>query len=169
MAPRLLLCLLAKEDPVSEHTTQRMTMRATPQQCFEVVTDFASYPQWAPDIKEVSIGKRDGEGRALEVTFRAAAFGRSTTLTVSYDYSAAPGQLSWVQQRGDITSRYDGSYVFEELGTGDTEVTYHLDVDLRVPIPGFVKRRVETRITGTALRELKARVEGGVRDTTPIS
>jgi hypothetical protein len=38
-------------------------------------------------------------------------------------------------------------------------VTYHLEVDLIVPIPGFVKRRAEGKIMGTALRELKKRVE----------
>ena len=45
-------------------------------------------------------------------------------------------------------------------GDGETEITYRLVVDLKVPLPGFVKRRAEGRIMGTALRELKARVEG---------
>jgi hypothetical protein len=31
--------------------------------------------------------------------------------------------------------------------------------ELRVPIPGFIKRRAEARIMTTALRNLKARVE----------
>ena len=45
-------------------------------------------------------------------------------------------------------------------GDGATEITYRLVVDLKVPLPGFVKRRAEGRIMGTALRELKVRVEG---------
>jgi hypothetical protein len=36
---------------------------------------------------------------------------------------------------------------------------YHLEVEFRVPIPGFIKMRAQSRILGTALRELKARVE----------
>ncbi|HZT65268.1 MAG TPA: SRPBCC family protein [Acidimicrobiales bacterium] len=145
---------------MAEHTTQRLTIRATPEQCFEVVTDFERYPDWASDIKDVQIVERDPEGRARTVIFRAAAFGRSTTITLEYDYSDAPRSLTWAQTRGDITNRYDGAYVFEQSGAGDTEVTYTLDVELRVPIPGFVKRRAESRIIGTALRQLKARVEG---------
>ena len=39
------------------------------------------------------------------------------------------------------------------------EVVYHLEVDLVVPLPGFVKRRAEAKIIRTALPELKARVE----------
>ena len=151
---------------MSEHTTQRLRMRATPEQCFAVATDFAHYPEWAADIKSVTLDNIDAQGRAGRVTFRAAAFGRSTTVILDYDYSGAPNRLSWVQSHGDITNRYDGAYEFEQLDDGETEVTYQLEVDLRVPIPGFVKRRAESRIVGTALRELKARVEGGVRGAT---
>lgn len=148
---------------MAEHTTERLTMRATPEQCFAVVTDFERYPDWAADIKQVRVDETDAEGRAVKVTFRAAAFGRSTTYTLEYDYSGAPHRLSWVEISGDITNRLDGTYEFAAIGD-DTEVTYHLDVELRVPIPGFVKRRAESRITTLALRELKARVEGGVRE-----
>ncbi|MHB8431361.1 MAG: SRPBCC family protein [Acidimicrobiales bacterium] len=54
-------------------------VRATPARCFEVSSDIAAYPQWAADIKDVTIGARDDEGRPTSVTFRAAAFGRSTS------------------------------------------------------------------------------------------
>jgi hypothetical protein len=94
------------------------------------------------------------------VTFRAAAFGRSTSYTLEYDYSGAPQELSWVQTEGDITRRLDGSYQLAAAGEGATEIVYHLVVDLKVPLPGFVKRRAEGRIMVTALRELKAFVEG---------
>lgn len=146
---------------MAEHTNQRLAMRATAQRCFAVVSDFAHYPDWAADIKAVTVEETDAEGRAVRVTFRAAAFGRSTTYTLDYDYSEAPAKVSWVQSRGDITSQIDGAYQFEEVAGDETEVVYHLDVELRVPIPGFVKRRAESRIVGTALRELKARVENG--------
>lgn len=144
---------------VAEQATERMVMRASPARCFAAVTDFDSYADWAADIKSVEVAERDEQGRATKVAFRAAAFGRSTTYTLAYDYAKAPEQLSWAQVAGDLTSRLDGTYLFEAAGNGDTEVVYHLDVELRVPIPGFVKRRAEGRIIHTALQELKARVE----------
>ncbi|MHB8431380.1 MAG: SRPBCC family protein, partial [Acidimicrobiales bacterium] len=76
-----------------------------------------------------------------------------------YDYSQAPGVLSWVQTDGDITAKLDGSYVFVPDGSGGTEVTYRLDVEMKVPLPGFIKMRAQSRIMATALRELKARAE----------
>ena len=144
---------------MAEQASERAVMHAPPDKCYEVVADFERYPEWAADIKAVTIEQRDEEGRPSEVAFRAAAFGRSTNYTLRFDYDNAPKELSWVQTRGDLTSRLDGTYVFDATDNGDTEVTYHLTAELRVPIPGFVKRRAEGRIIGTALRELKARVE----------
>jgi ribosome-associated toxin RatA of RatAB toxin-antitoxin module len=144
---------------VEEQVTERMVIRGTPQRCFDVLTSFERYPEWAADIKAVSIDERDSEGRATEVTFRAAAFGRSTSYTLRYDYRDAPGALGWVQVAGDLTKKLDGAYVLAGDGDDATEITYSLAVELKVPLPGFVKRRAEGRIMGTALRELKARVE----------
>jgi ribosome-associated toxin RatA of RatAB toxin-antitoxin module len=136
-----------------------MTVSATPERCFAVSSDLDAYPQWAADIKEVTVHDRDDQGRPQLVTFRAAAFGRSTSYTLAYDYSEAPNVLSWVQTRGDITSKLDGSYVFEPAAGGGTEVTYHLEVEMKVPLPGFIKMRAQSRIMSIALRDLKVRVE----------
>ena len=143
---------------MAEQATQRLIMRATPEKIFDVVTDFEHYPQWAGDIKQVTVVDRDEQGRGAKVAFRAAAFGRSTSYTLTYDYDKAPQEISWVQVRGDLTNRLDGTYLFEPSGH-DTEVVYHLVAELRVPLPGFIKRRAEGRIMSTALKELKARVE----------
>jgi hypothetical protein len=144
---------------VQEQVTERMLIRGAPEHCYAVLTDFDDYPQWAADIKSVLVEDRDREGRPSLVTFRAAAFGRSTSYTLRYDYSEAPTKLAWTQERGDITRRLDGAYELLPSGDGGTEIIYSLTVDLIVPLPGFVKRRAEGRIMGTALRELKARVE----------
>lgn len=144
---------------MAEQATEHTTVAATPEACFAVVADIERYPDWAADIKQVEVHERDGEGRPLEVTFRAAAFGRSTSYTLAYDYAEAPRVLAWRLTKGDITTKLDGSYVFEPKEGGGTEITYHLEVELRVPIPGFIKMRAQSRIMSTALRELKARVE----------
>ena len=143
---------------MAEQATERMVVSASPARCFEVSADLASYPSWAADIKSVTIDERDAEGRPSVVTFRAAAFGRSTSYTLAYDYSEAPKAVSWRLTKGDITTKLDGSYLFE-AAEGGTDVTYHLEVELRVPIPGFIKMRAQSRIMTTAMRDLKARVE----------
>ncbi len=144
---------------MAEHATERIVVSATPARCYAVSADIASYPSWAADIKEVTVDQRDDEGRPTLVTFRAAAFGRSTSYTLAYDYSEAPGVLAWVQTEGDITNKLDGRYVFSPAPDGGTEVTYHLEVEMKVPVPAFIKMRAQSRIMSIALRDLKARAE----------
>ena len=143
---------------MAERATEQMTIAATPAELLEVLLDFERYPEWAADIKDVEVRERDDDGRGSLVAYRVAAMGQSARYTLAYDYSDIPNSMSWKLVEGSIMRVLDGSYTFDPQDTG-TLVTYHLEVDLIVPIPGFVKRRAEGKIMGTALRELKKRVE----------
>lgn len=142
---------------MADQATQHMHIDAPLERIWAVLTDFESYPTWARDLKEATVLQRDDEGRAALVRFRAAAMGRSTTYTLAYDWSDTPHRLPWKLVSGDIQKVLDGAYEFRQTGDG-THVTYHLRVDLAIPLPGFVKRRAEARIISTALRELRAHV-----------
>lgn len=144
---------------MADQATQRMHIEAAPEAVWAAVADFEAYPQWARELKEATVLQRDDQGRALLVRFRAAAFGRSTDYTLCYDWSEEPGRLSWKLVTGDIMRVLDGEYEFVPAGQG-TDVTYHLRVDLVVPLPGFVKRRAEARIVSTALEALRSHVTG---------
>jgi ribosome-associated toxin RatA of RatAB toxin-antitoxin module len=143
---------------MAERATEQITIDATPQQLLDVLLAFERYPDWAADIKDVEVRERDDEGRGTLVAYRAAAMGQSARYTLAYDYSDIPNSMSWKLVEGSIMRVLDGSYTFDAQDAG-TLVTYHLEVDLNVPIPGFVKRRAEGKIMGTALRELKKFVE----------
>jgi ribosome-associated toxin RatA of RatAB toxin-antitoxin module len=144
-----------------ERTAEAMVIAGSPERCFAVVTDVERYPEWVADLKDVEVLERDASGRALVVAFRAGAFGRSTSYVLVYDYTNAPAEIAWTQREGDLTNRLDGRYRFSGDGGTSTEVQYELAVELRVPIPGFVKRRAEAHILHAAVRDLKARIESG--------
>jgi uncharacterized protein YndB with AHSA1/START domain len=144
-----------------DRARETVVIEAPPKVCFDTLVDFERYPQWAGDLKQATVVERDDAGRALVVEFRAAAMGRSTTYRLRYDYGDAPHRLSWVLESGDLQRQLDGAYELREVSgePGTTEVMYELSVDLLLPIPGFVKRRAETRILRTALTDLKQLVE----------
>lgn len=144
---------------MAETATETTLISAPRQRVWDIVADVERYPDWARDIKQVVVHVRDDQGRPLEVEFRASALGRSTHYTLRYDYSRAPDVLAWSLLRGDITRTVDGSYTLRELDEAATQIRYDLVIELRVPLPGFVKRRAEMRILHS-LRELKERAEG---------
>ena len=142
---------------MADTAKQTTVISASPERCFQVATEFERYPEWAKDVKEAIVRGRDDQGRATLVEFRASALGRSTRYTLSYDYSDAPNRLSWHLVDGDIMRAIDGAYSFVEVD-GGTQVFYEIEIELVIPLPGFVKRRAEQRILDT-VKELKARAE----------
>ncbi len=146
---------------MAQRATETTIVNAPPEVVYGVVTDFEHYVDWVSDLKKIEVLERDAQGRPLEVEFRAAAFGRSTTYALHYDYSRAPEVLTWHQTSGDLTESLNGQYRFEPVAEG-TRLTYDLEVELLVPIPAFVKSRAASRIQTQALRELKLQAESQV-------
>jgi uncharacterized membrane protein len=145
-------------DNVTQRATESIVVHAPPEVVYRVATDFEHYLDWVSELKRIEVLERDAIGRPVEVEFRAAAFGRSTTYTLHYDYSRAPDILAWHQTRGDVTSLLNGQYRFAPAEEG-TLLTYDLEVELSVPIPAFVRARAASRIQAQALRELKTQAE----------
>ena len=143
---------------MSDAARQEATISADVGELWSALVDFERYPTWARDLKAAEVLERDEQGRGLLVRFRAAAMGRSTTYVLRYDYADAPRRLPWRLEQGDIMRKLDGEYRFEPVGDR-THVIYELEVDLVIPLPGFVKRRAEHKIMHTALDELRAHVE----------
>ncbi len=143
---------------MAETATETIDIAAPPERVWEIATGLEQYPVWTHDVKDVVITSRDDEGRPSEVEFRASALGRSTHYTLSYDYSDAPQTLAWSMIKGDIQRSIDGAFKFRPAGDGATHVQYDLQIELVVPLPGFVKRRAERRILN-AIKELKAFAE----------
>lgn len=144
---------------MADRVTETTTIDATPEAVRTVLLDFARYPEWANDLKAVEVLDAAAEGPT--VRFRAAGMGRSTSYTLRYDLSD-PSVVAWRLTEGDLTRKLDGQYALTSAGTG-TKVDYELEVELIVPLPGFIKRRTQGKIMHTALDELKARVEGARR------
>jgi len=143
---------------MADEAHEQIHVEADPLDCFDLATDFASYPRWAKDVKEATILTRDDAGRPARVEYRAAALGRNVRYVLDYDYGSAPDSFSWTLVEGDMLRALDGTYAFAAEADG-TRVTYDLLVDLSVPMPGLLKRRAAGMITGTALKELKREAE----------
>lgn len=156
---------------MSERASERTVIRDTPERIFEVITDYAAYPHWATNVKEVEVQRLDEDGRAGLVAYRAAAMGRSAAYVLEYFYGTNPLRVSWRLAQGDLVRRLDGRYVLvaldDDAAGPRTEVTYELEVDVSMPMSGFLRRRAETRILRTALEDLRSWVEEGTHSQQP--
>ena len=80
------------------------------------------------------------------------------TMVLSYDWPADHKSVRWSLVSSSLLRSLKGAYRLSPKGSG-TDVTYELSVDLLLPMIGLLKRKAERRLTDTALKDLKKRVE----------
>jgi hypothetical protein len=122
-----------------------------------VIADFPAYPQWASAVRVAEVLEKE-DGRASRVRFTLDAGVVKDTYVLGYDWDGDAGVRWHLAEPGTVISAMDGGYLLADQGEA-TEATYELAVDLRIPMPGLLKRRAEKTIIDTALKGLKNRVE----------
>lgn len=141
-------------------TSSSIIISAPPADVMAVIADFASYPQWASAVRETEILERGAGGRASQVRFRLDAGVVKDTYVLGYDWDD-DAEVTWrLSEPGSVISAMTGGYRLAEA-SGGTEVIYELTVDVRIPMPGMLKRAAEKTIVDTALKGLRSQVESG--------
>ncbi len=141
-----------------EGTVQSIEVSADAQTIYEVALDLDAYPDWATGVKEVEIEEEDEHGRPVRVGFVADAMIKEITYTLLYRYELDNG-FEWSAEPGLDIKAMEGSYRFNDLEDGGTEVLYALKVEPAFTVPGFLRRQAEKQIVSNALRGLKKRAE----------
>jgi ribosome-associated toxin RatA of RatAB toxin-antitoxin module len=143
---------------MAEHAEGSTEIFATPAEVMAVVADFEAYPEWVGNLEEVEVVARDRRGRGTRVAFRLGTPLGEQSYTLAYRYLPGDAGVAWTYVEGTLED-LAGSYTLEPAGDGATRVTYRLQVELAMPLPGLVRRQAAKQIVRSALADLKRRVE----------
>lgn len=144
---------------MADQTTSDIVVDAEPGAIMDVVADFDSYPHWATGVKETEVLETLDSGRARVVRFVLDASPIRDEYALAYVWQGDE-QVSWqLDEPGKMLKAMNGAYVLSPLGSGSTQVTYRLEVQVSIPLLGMLKRKAEKVIIDTALKGLKKRVE----------
>ncbi|MFC8450171.1 SRPBCC family protein [Kitasatospora sp. NPDC057223] len=144
---------------MAEHTRASITIDATPAEVMAVIADFAAYPAWTGEVKEIEVLESDADGRGARVRLLLDAGAIRDEHVLAYTWDG-DRQVGWTLVKSQMLRTLDGSYTLAPLAGGGTEVTYQLAVDVKIPMLGMIKRKAEKVIIDRALDGLKKRVEG---------
>ncbi|MFD9126649.1 SRPBCC family protein [Kitasatospora sp. NPDC059571] len=144
---------------MAEHTRSSINIEAAPAEVMAVIADFAAYPAWTGEVKEIEVLAAGADGRATEVrlVLDAGAIRDEHVLAYTWD---GDREVGWTLVKSQMLRALDGSYSLAAQKNGTTEVTYQLAVDVKIPMLGMIKRKAEKVIIDRALAGLKKRVEG---------
>jgi hypothetical protein len=143
---------------MADRTSSRIMIAAPRATVMAVIADFAAYPQWASAVRSAEVLGQEAAGRASQVRFTLDAGVVRDTYVLGYDWDGDAGVHWHLAEPGSVISGMTGGYLLADK-SGQTEATYELSVDLKIPMPGLLKRRAEKTIIDTALKGLKNRVE----------
>ncbi len=142
-----------------DHANESMTIKADPATIMGVIADFPSYPQWAGPVKQIEVLEEGPDGRAKSVRFHVEVMGLSDLYVNEYTWSGDK-RVDWTMSQGRSMKSQVGRYELAPAGNGATKVTYDLTVDIGIPVPGLIRRRIQSKVVDTALKDLKKRCEG---------
>ncbi len=144
---------------MADKTAQTIHIDADPRTVMDVIADISAYPQWVSEYTQAEVVEADEEGypRVARLVLDAAVL--RDTMVLRYDWPEDRTSVRWSLVSSSLLRALDGAYTLTPSGAG-TDVTYELAVDLTVPMIGLLKRKAERRLTETALKDLKKRVEG---------
>ena len=148
---------------MADRTESSIDIAASPGEVLDVIADFPSYPDWATEVKKVTVLTEEGDGWADQVEFTLDAGAIKDTYVLDYDWDVktnGTGVVSWSLVQANVLKAMNGSYTLASSGKDQTTVTYRLAVDVKIPMLGMLKRKAEKVIIDTALKSLKKRVEG---------
>lgn len=146
---------------MAEKTAQTIYIEADPSTVMDVIADIGSYPEWVAEYKETEVLDTDGAGNPKTARLVLDAAVLKDTMVLSYEWPADRQSVTWTLVSSSLLKALQGAYRLSPKGSG-TDVTYELSVDLVIPMIGLLKRKAERRLTDTALKDLKKRVEVGV-------
>lgn len=143
---------------MAEKTAQTIYIEADPSTVMDVIADIGSYPQWVAEYTEAEVLEVDAAGNPKTARLVLDAAVLKDTMVLTYQWPADRKSVTWTLVSSSLLRALEGAYRLSPNGSG-TDVTYELSVDLMIPMIGLLKRKAERRLTDTALKDLKKRVE----------
>lgn len=141
-----------------ETVQKSIAINASPQQCYDALCQFESYPQWQSAVQSIKIVERYPDGRPRDVEVVVHAVVKKIRYVLRYQYDDVRRKLSWTYVEGDVRDA-QGWYEFKEVDGSKTEATCQMGVDPGFWVPKTIRNTL-TEVTLTkSMEELRVYAE----------
>jgi coenzyme Q-binding protein COQ10 len=125
----------------AKHTT---VMDVSLDDLWDVITDYASYPEFVEGLESLEITKK--EGKDTYADYVVNMFGKKIHYTLKHTENPKKG-LKWTMVKGEFFKSNEGSWEIKAKGDDQVEATYSVDVGF----PLLVPKTIVNTLTGTQL------------------
>lgn len=132
------------------------TIKASPEACFDALTDFERLPQWQGAVREVKVLERDAQGLGTVVEYEVDARVKRVRYRLR-QLNERPHRIGCEYLGGDFRD-FSGEWRFIAQGTG-TRVELELRIDPGRFVPKPVRAAISYAVMARALADLKRHLE----------
>jgi coenzyme Q-binding protein COQ10 len=106
---------------------------------------YEDYPQFVTGCQKVEVDRKSAT--EASVKYSVSMMGKNLWYSLDHVENAEAGTLTWKMTGSDLLKTNTGSWKLKDLGDGKTEVTYTIDIEFKIWIPGPVLKT----LTATSL------------------
>jgi len=135
--------------------SREVVIEASPEEILNVIADVEDTPTWSPQYQKSEVLEAYDNGRPKRVKMKIKTAGISDEQVV--DYTWAGDRVGWTLVSAGQLKAQDASYTLTPDGD-KTKVRFDITIDLSIPLPGFVLKRVMKGAMETATDGLRKQV-----------
>ncbi|MBC7385977.1 MAG: SRPBCC family protein [Cryobacterium sp.] len=124
---------------------------------FAAIAKFEDYPQFVTGVKKTEV-ERKAPGHA-RVKYFVNMLGKDLWYLLEHTEDAASGDLTWKLIESDLLKKDSGTWKLRDAGEGKTEVTYTIDIEFKIWIPGPILKGLTTTTLPTLIGEYEKRAK----------
>lgn len=132
-----------------------IAIKAPRDKVFEIVTDFAKYPKFIPEVEAVKVISKTK-------TRAKATFTVNLVKMINYTLDfrmTAPNKIGWTLVEGDFMESNDGSWVFTALEKNLTDAAFSVNIGFPFWVPSSLAEGAIKSTMPKMMKHFKAEAE----------
>lgn len=105
------------------------------QTLWDTIVRYEEYPKFVDGCTGVKV-ERKGAGHA-RASYKVSMM-KDVSYTLDHKENSDAGVIEWSLVESDFFKKNVGRWELKEAGPGKTDVKYSLEVEFKVPVPGFI-------------------------------
>ena len=104
-----------------------------------VITRYEEYPGFVEGCTSVEVNRSEGKVR---VSYHVNIMSQDVKYTLDHFEDPTSGKVEWQLVESNFFKKNNGRWEVKPAGSGKSDVLYALDVEFKVPVPGFILNRL---------------------------
>jgi ribosome-associated toxin RatA of RatAB toxin-antitoxin module len=104
------------------------------------ITHYEDYPKFVEGCTSVKIEHPSSE--VTRVTYHVNMMSQDIVYTLDHKVDRASGNVEWTLIDSNFFKKNNGHWAVKSVGANKSDVIYALDVEFKIPVPGFILNRV---------------------------